>query len=932
MMYRRRLLTLVIVAMSLLSIGRVTAQNPVDSAVIHAQAVLAADSITIDPAKGEITYAPIPDYTKPEIKTVAGISITGAKNFDSYILKSLSGIEIDDVIEVPGNALTNAVNQYMKQGFFSNAKVMILAYQGDKVWLEIHLTQRPRIEKITYTGISKSQRTDIENRVGLTKGMQFSPNIADKTEQLIKKYYDEKGYRNMTLKIKESPAASGAEGYVDLNIHIEKSNKTKIDNIFFRGNKALSDMQLRGAMKKTNEVFSLTRGRWLSSIKELFSSSKMVDKDYQEDLENIIKKYQEYGYRDAEITHDSIVSSQKPNHINIYLDIAEGTRYHIKDIRFVGNTRYNGELLQKILGIKAGDVYNQKKLNDRLNMDDDAVGNLYYNNGYIFTSLDPVETNVQQDSVSLEIRINEGKQATINKIIIQGNNIVYDDVIRRELITKPGMLFSKEDLLNSLRLINQLGHFDGEKTRPNPMPNPDNGTVDIEYNLAPKSSDQLELSVGWSQTGLVGRVGVKFTNFSIRNLFRPSMYKGIIPQGDGQTLSISGQTNGKYYSQLSFSFTDPWFGGKRPNYFSVSAFLSHMSDIDNRYYQNTLNDLYSNPYYNPYYGGYGGGYGGYGMGYGGMGMGMSPYYNPYQSAGLYESSFDPDKSLSIIGGSIGYGRRLNWPDNWFQFYASLNYTRYILRNWTHNTFGNFHDGSANDLNAELRISRNSMDDPMYTRRGSEFMFSVAATLPYSLFDKKDYSNPGMTDRDRYSLIEYAKFKYSGKIFVPLANPTTVTKTPVLMAKMEGGIITSYNKFKRSPFGTYYMGGDMMAAGMGNYMNETIGLRGYKNGSIAGYNGDYAYSYMKIAMELRYPILFQGQTNIWAIAFVEAGNAWRNIKEYNPFDLRRSAGVGARITLPMVGLVGIDWAYGFDRPGSNESRGGSNIHFVLGRDL
>lgn len=919
-MYRKKLVSLAMTVLCLGFFHQAKAQNG-DLEVV-AKKTLAADSIVINPKDGPITYAPSLDYMHPAMKTVAGIVITGAKNFDSYVLESLSGISVGDKIEIPGNALTNAVNQFMKQGYFSNARVVILAYQGDKVWLEIGLTQRPRIESVTYTGISGSQRSDLENRVGLRKGMQISPNIIDKTEQLIKKYYDEKGYRNMTMKIKQIPSEK-QEDYVKLEIHIEKSKKTKIDNIFFSGNTALSDNRLRGAMKKTNEGFSLSRGRFLSSIKEIFSAKKLVDKEYKNDLENIIKKYQEYGYRDAEIVSDSIVPSGKPNHINIYINIDEGKKYHIKDIRFVGNTRYNGELLQRLLGIKPGDVYNQKKLTDRLYSDEDAVGNLYYNNGYIFTNMDPVETNVKNDSVSLEIRINEGKQATINKVIINGNNLVYEDVVRRELLTKPGMLFSKEDLMNSYRLINQLGHFDGEKSIPNPVPNPENGTVDIEYNLVPRSSDQLELSIGWSQTGLVGRVGVKFTNFSMRNLFRPSMYKGIIPQGDGQTLSLSGQTNGKYYSQFSFSFSDPWFGGKRPNFFSVSAFVSHMSDIDTKYYNNAIGDFY---YPN---GGYG--YGGYG--YGGYGYGYPGGYNPYQNmGGLYENSFDPDKSLTMIGVSLGYGKRLNWPDNWFQFYASLNYTRYVLKNWTPRTFDDFHNGSANDLNLELRLTRNSIDNPIFTRRGSEFMVSVSATPPYSLFDKKDYSNPNLTDGERYNLIEYVKWKYSGKIFVPLANPATVTRTPVMMARVEGGIITSYDKYKRSPFGRYYMGGDMMSGYTGSYTSETIGLRGYKNGSIAGVNYNYANSYMKMSMELRYPLLFQGQTNIWALAFVEAGNAWFNLDDYNPFDLRRSAGVGVRITLPMVGLVGIDWAYGFDRPNPFSERGGSNIHFVLGRDI
>ena len=478
--------------------------------------------------------------------------------------------------------------------------------------------------------------------------------------------------------------------------------------------------------------------------------------------------------------------------------------------------------------------------------------------------------------------------------------------------------------MNSFRILNQLGHFDAEKSIPKPVPNPQSGTVDIEYDLTPKSNDQLNLSIGWSQTGLIGSIGFTFTNFSIQNLFRPSMYKGIIPQGDGQKLSINGQTNARYYNQISVSFSDPWFGGKRPNLLSVSAFYSRMTAIDQRYYSGQARNYYGSGYYTPYYGGYGyGGYGGYGNYYDQAGQGRSS---------LYEDSYDADKSLSIIGMSIANGRRLNWPDNWFQLTASLNFTHYRLNNWTYNTFENFHQGSANDINLELRIDRNSTDNPVYTRRGSDFSFSVSLTPPYSLFDKKDYSDPSLPIADRYRFIEYHKWKYSGKVFLPLMNPATVKRTPVLMARVEGGIINSYNKYKRSPFGTYYMGGDMMSGSFGNYMNETIGLRGYKNGSIAGANYDYAYSYMKASLELRYPLIFEQSTTVWVLGFAEAGNAWADISRYNPFDLKRSAGIGVRVMMPMIGLLGLDWGYGFDRPNGYSERGGSNIHFVLGRDL
>ena len=660
-----------------------------------------------------IVIAPTVSYEHPTTKTIAEVKITGSTSYDHYVLSSLSGLNEGDEIQIPGPALTSAVNRFLQSGYFSNVRVLVSKYVGDKVYLEIALTERPRLAEATFTGVSKGDREELEKRTGLRKGSLISPNTLDRARQLVKKYYDEKGFRDMKMTIRETEAP-GQPGYVNLTLDIDRSGKTKVRNIFFEGNSSLTDYQLRMAMGKTNEGFSLGRGRALSSLLKIFKQKKFVDADYKEDLQNIIKRYQAAGYRDAELVSDSIVPVPGTRKVDIYLKLNEGQKYYIKDIRFVGNTKYSSEILSQLLAIRPGDVYDQKRLENRLTIDEDAVSNLYYNNGYIFAGVDPIETNIQGDSVSLEVRVSEGPQATIDKVIIRGNDIVYEDVVRRELYTKPGVLFSKEDLMNSFRILNQLGHFDAEKSIPKPVPNPQSGTVDIEYDLTPKSNDQLNLSIGWSQTGLIGSIGFTFTNFSIQNLFRPSMYKGIIPQGDGQKLSINGQTNARYYNQISVSFSDPWFGGKRPNLLSVSAFYSRMTAIDQRYYSGQARNYYGSGYYNPYYGGYGyGGYGGYGNYYDQAGQGRSS---------LYEDSYDADKSLSIIGMSIANGRRLNWPDNWFQLTASLNFTHYRLNNWTYNTFENFHQGSANDINLELRIDRNSTDNPVYTRRGSDFSF------------------------------------------------------------------------------------------------------------------------------------------------------------------------------------------------------------------
>lgn len=895
--------------------------------VVSASSLLGQESQVVDTLKitGERIDNPEVDYARPTTKIIADVKITGAPSYDEFVLKSLSSLSPGDEIQVPGLALTNAVNRYMQYGYFSNARVVVTKYVGNYVWLEIQLTENPRVGSVTYTGIGKGDRDELEKRIGLRRGTQISPNVFDRTRQLIKKYYDEKGYRQMKMNIVQDDTSE--KGFTNLTIDIDKSGKTKIAEIHFEGNKVLTDNQLRRAMKKTNETFSFKR--WKSSFLEIFDAKKLVDEEYKKDLENIVKRYQKAGYRDAEIIADSIVPRNDGSRkSDIYIRVNEGQKYYIKDVRFVGNTKYNGEALKHVLGMKPGDVYDQSRLNERLQSDEDAVMNLYYNNGYLFANIDPVETKVEGDSVSLDVRITEGPQATINKVVIRGNDIVYEDVIRRELYTKPGQLFSREDIMNSVRLLNQLGHFDAEKSVPTPIPDPQKGTVDIEYDLVPKSNDQLTLSIGWSQTGLIGTVGFTFTNFSIQNLFRPSMYKGIIPQGDNQKLSIQAQTNARYYNQISLSFSDPWFGKKRPNLLNISAHFSRSTAIDSRYYSEQLNNLYSNYYpYGSYgLGGYGG-YGGYGYGYNNYGYGGNA------SSSLYENSYDSDKSLTMMGITIGNGRRLSWPDNWFQIYASLNYNHYRLNNWIYNTFENFHDGVANDFNLEFRIERNSTDNPAYTRRGSEFSFSVSLTPPYSLWDGKDYSSSTLSQADRYRWLEYHKWRFSAKTFIPLLNPTTVKRTPVLMARVEGGIISSYDKHKRSPFGTYYMGGDMMSSSMSSYMNETISLRGYANGSIAGAQYDYAYSYFKTALELRYPLIFEQSTTIWVLGFLEAGNAWRTINQYNPFNVKRSAGVGVRIMLPMVGLLGIDWGYGFDRPNPyTTTRGGSNIHFVLGKDI
>jgi len=561
--------------------------------------------------------------------------------------------------------------------------------------------------------------------------------------------------------------------------------------------------------------------------------------------------------------------------------------------------------------MKKGDVYNQKLLDERLNSDDDAIGNLYYNNGYLFYGLDPVEVNIDGDSIDLEMRITEGQQATLNKITINGNDRVYENVVRRELRIRPGELFSREDIMRTLREIQQMGHFDPEQIKPDIQPRPEDGTVDVDLNLVSKANDQIEFSAGWGQTGIIGKMSLKFTNFSMQNLLHPGKnHRGIMPQGDGQTLTISGQTNAKYYQSYSISFADPWFGGKRPNTLQIGAYYSVQTDISSRYYNSALMSNYYNSYYSGMYG-----YGMYNYG----------NYN-------YENYYDPDKYVKMFGLSALFGKRLSWPDDYFQFSAELSYQRYMLSEWYYFPVT---DGSCNNLSMNFTLARSSTDSPIYPRSGSEFSFTAQITPPYSLWDGVDYSKYDQSKQDdvnkMHKWIEYHKWKFKSKIFIPLLDPYTVTKTPVLMARADFGLIGSYNKYKKTPFETFDVGGDGMT-GYSYYATENIALRGYENSSLTYSRGQEGYAYTRMVLELRYPLMLETSTSIYALAFIEGGNAWHEVSDFNPFDLKRSAGVGVRIFLPMIGMMGIDWAYGFDKIRGQSDFGGSNFHFMLGQEF
>lgn len=838
----------------------------------------------------------------PKKYEIADIKVEGVKNYEDYVLIGLSGLSVGQTISVPGDEITGAIKRYWRHGLFSNVSITAEKVEGNKVWLKISLTQRPRISDIRYHGVKKSEREDLQNKLGLVKGSQITPNLVDRAKVLIKRYFDDKGFKNAEVIIsqKDDPAN---ENQVLVDVDIDKKEKVKVHKITIVGNEAIKTSKLKRVMKKTNE-----KGKLLN----LFRTKKFVNEKYEEDKQLIIDKYNELGYRDARIVKDS-VSKYDDKTVDVFIELEEGDKYYLRNVSWVGNTLYPSEQLNYLLRMKKGDVYNQKLLNERLNTDDDAIGNLYYNNGYLFYSLEPVEVNIDNDSIDLEMRIYEGRQATINKIKINGNDRLYENVVRRELRTRPGDLFSREDLMRSMREIQQMGHFDPENIKPDIQPDPINGTVDIGYDLVSKANDQVEFSAGWGQTGIIGKLSLKFTNFSLANLLHPGEnYRGILPQGDGQTLTISGQTNARYYQQYSISFFDPWFGGKRPNSFSLSAFYSRQTDISSNYY----NSSYYNNYYNNYYSGLGG-YGSYNYG---------NYYNNY------ENYYDPDKSIQMWGLAAGWGKRLKWPDDYFTLSAELSYQRYILKDWQYFPVTN---GKCNDLSINLTLARSSVDNPIYPRQGSEFSLSAQLTPPYSLFDGKDYASYNQYNQDdvnkMHQWVEYHKWKFKSKIYIPLLNPMTVKKTPVIMTRVEFGLLGHYNKYKKSPFGTFDVGGDGMT-GYSSYATESIALRGYENSSLTPYRGQEGYAYTRLGVELRYPLMLETSTNIYVLGFLEAGNAWHDVKNFNPFDLKRSAGFGVRIFLPMIGLMGIDWAYGFDSVLGDKSAGGSRFHFILGQEF
>lgn len=809
----------------------------------------------------------IVNYSDPDDYVLGGVTISGIRFLDPNVLIGIAGLRRGQEVEIPGDAITNAVQKLWQQGLFSDIRVTISEIKSDTVYLDIFLQERPRISSVRFNGLRSSESQELVKKINMPVGSQLTTYILNNTEKIIKSHFVEKGFLNTEVNFVQKDDPDQPNNVI-LTIDVNKNEKVKIGDITFEGNQYFEASRLRRTMKNTKKVNL-----------NFFKASKYIDEKFQEDKESLITFYNDNGFKDFTILSDSVYRISD-DRIGLVLKVDEGRQYFLRNINWVGNSVYRKEDLERVLNIKKGSVYNQSLILDRLNGTkgaQDAVSSLYQDNGYLFSRLTPVEAKVENDSIDLEIRIYEGDQAYLNNIIISGNTRTNEHVARRELYTYPGDLFSKEKIIRSIRQLGVLGHFDPEKINPTPLPDPANGTVDLLYKLEEKANDQFEVSGGWGAGMLIGTVGVRFNNFAMRNFFKLSEWRPY-PSGDGQSLSIRAQSNGRIYQSYNIAFTEPWLGGKRPNTFSASIYRSLMTNGKRK-------------------------------------------------------GEDGRQSMIIDGATIGLGKRLEWPDDYFSIYGEVNYQRYNLNNYSVYRFL-FENGQSNLLSILVRLTRFSTSPNLiYPRTGSTFSLSLQATPPYSLISGADMLNA--TDEEKYKWIEFHKWVFKSDYYFPLTRNDKL----VLNARFAFGYLGHYNRdIGPSPFENFYLGGDGMT-GYSFYGREVIALRGYTNGSLTPNDpvrGSPAGNvYSKITLELRYPISLNQQATIYGLAFLEAGRAWYKLSEYNPFRMNRSAGVGLRANLPMFGLLGIDWGYGFDEvpdPNTYRDANKSQIHFVIGQQF
>lgn len=806
-------------------------------------------------------------YTHPKVYTIGGITVEGAAHFDHTALKTIGGLRVGQEIEVPGDAIAKAIKKLWEQKLFAHIAIEVSKVEGNNIFLNYVMTTRPRLSKFKINGVKKGEVDDIREEIKLIRGKVITDNLVMTTRNKITDYYVEKGYLNAEVDITQKPDTS-LDNNIILTINIKKNKRVKIQNINFYGNNSINENKLRRAMKNTKR----------KSLFAIFTSSKFNYDGYQSDLDKVIAKYNEAGFRDAVITSDSVYKVN-PSRISIDINVSEGNKYYFRDIRWVGNTKYSNGTLDKILDIDKGDVFNQELLDRKLHQDPSGrdISSLYLDDGYLFFNVNPVEVLVEEDSIDFEIRIYEGKQARINRVTVSGNTKTNDKVIMREVRTRPGNLFSRSDIIRTHRELAQLGYFDPEKANQNINPDQESGTVDIEYLVEEKPSDQIELSGGWGGGRVVLSLGVTFNNFSARNFFKKGAWTPL-PSGDGQRLSLRAQTNGLFFQQYSISFTEPWLGGKKRNSLTVSLYNQVSTNGEKRIIQDEFgNDI----------------------------------KNPNRSA------------ILIYGASVGLGKQLQWPDDYFTWYNEVSYQYYVLQNYSTNFI--FGDGIAKNLSLRSEISRNSIDAPIYPRSGSRVSLGVQFTPPYTLFKKEETDFQDLTPAQKYENIEYHKWTFKFDWY------SRIWKDLVLNTKFGYGFLGFYNRdLGQSPFERFNLGGDGLS-GFQLDGREIVGLRGFGNGDLSPSTGSAIIS--KYTVELRYPLTLNPTATIFGLGFAEAGNAWNEFGAFQPFRVYKSVGLGVRIFMPMFGLLGLDWGYRLDDiPGVSNPNKRTELHFTIGGNL
>ena len=829
------------------------------------------------------------DYNHPQKYIIAGISVEGNTVFSEQQIVNQTGMHKGMSVTVPSDDIAAVVRRLYMQRFFEDVSVELdsLSASRDSAWFKIRIKERPRVSRWSFSGVKTSERKDIEERLNLRRGGEFSEYVEKTSADIIKRYFAEKGFLLCDVKA-EVQRDTVIKNAIRVNFAIDKGEKVRVKTINFIGNENVKDFKLARSMKKTKS----------NKIYNFFHSKKFNEKEYQSDKKSALSAFNEAGFRDARLVRDSVYYVE-PGKLGIDLVFEEGDKYYFRDLTWTGNSVYASNALNEVLGINKGDVYDMVTMQKRLygggKQNELDITKLYRDNGFLFFNITPVETNIQNDSVDVEFRISEGKQATLNNIVINGNDLTNEKVVRRQIFTRPGYLFSQSDFERSVREIASLGQFDPEAIMKEGgysiIPNQLDNTVDLIYNVTEKPSSTLEVSGGWGGKTFVATVGVAFNNFSTHRLFDKGAWRPV-PLGDAQNLAFRFQTNGTYYTAITASFTEPWLFGKKPTSLNLSA-----------------------------------------------------YFTRQTSSYLALNILNHDREMQVYGFSASIGTRLKWPDNYFVLYNGINWQSYRLNNWYSGYFI-IDDGVTHNVNYTLNLIRNSTDQQIYPRMGSEFSFSLQLTPPFSLFRKYDYDAEGnkvpvsswkdvnydnWAGRDRYKWIEYHKWKFSATTYSRLIGDL------VLMTRAQFGYLGYYNRnWGYSPFEGFLVGGDGMS-GYYSYGTEMVSLRGYENNSLTPYvpsaynSNGYAYAgnvYDKFTIELRYPVILQPQSTIYALLFLEGGNCWADIKDFNPFQMKRSAGVGVRIFLPMVGLLGVDWGYGFDDP----THGKSQFHFVIGQQF